>query len=203
MWAGSSITFHCPIPFDTRIERRSVITDIVHKRGASGELVFVTLSHEIHADGALVISEQQDIVYRAAALALPEPLASPAPDPAPVPPPVLIGQMRRLLPDALQLFRFSALTFNAHRIHYDQAYAREEGYAGLVVHGPYIAILLMDLALRSHPGRTVGDFTFRGFRPLIGEAACDLCGKPDGDGMALCCRNAAGIETTTARLTWQ
>jgi 3-methylfumaryl-CoA hydratase len=200
MWAGSTLRFHAAIPLDASIERRSMITDIVHKRGGSGDLVFVTLSHEIYADRALAVTERQDIVYRDAAPAFPD---KPIPDPAPVSPAVTTGQMRRLVPDATQLFRFSALTFNAHRIHYDHAYAREEGYAGLVVHGPYIATLLMDLALRSHPGRTVAGFTFRGIRPLIGEAPCDLTGVPDDGGMQLRCRNEAGMETTTAHLTWQ
>jgi 3-methylfumaryl-CoA hydratase len=203
MWAGCTVRFHTAVPLDTSIERRSLVTDIVHKRGGSGELVFVTLSHEIYADGALAVSERQDIVYRDAAPALSAIPDVPIPDAAAVPPAVTIGQMRRLVPDATQLFRFSALTFNAHRIHYDHGYAREEGYAGLVVHGPYIATLLMDLALRSHPGRTVGGFTFRGSRPLIGEAPCDLGGVPYDGGMELWCRNAAGVETTTARLTWQ
>ena len=200
MWAGSTIRFHMSVALDARIERRSLITDIVHKRGASGDLVFVTLSHEIYANGTIAVSEQQDIVYRDAAPALPD---SPILDRVAVPPAGAVGQMRRLVPDAIQLFRFSALTFNAHRIHYDHAYAREEGYPGLVVHGPYIAILLLDLALRSHPGRMVGGFTFRGLRPLIGEAPCNLGGMPDDDGVTLWCRNDAGVQTTSARLTWQ
>jgi 3-methylfumaryl-CoA hydratase len=200
MWAGSTLRFHTSIPLNTRIERRSLITDVVHKRGGTGDLVFITLSNEIYAGGALAVSERQDIVYRGAAPAI---LGAPIPDPAPNPPAVTIGPMRRLVPDATQLFRFSALTFNAHRIHFDHGYAREEGYAGLVVQGPYIATLLMDLALRSHPGRSVTGFTFRGIRPLIGEAPCDLGGVPDDDGIQLWCRNEAGEETTTARLTWQ
>jgi 3-methylfumaryl-CoA hydratase len=195
MWAASVITFHTPLPIGATIERYSRIVDISYKHGKSGDLVFVTVSHDIAVRGTLCVSERQNIVYRGPheATSIASDRASPA---------RTCASTRRIVTGAPLLFRFSALTYNAHRIHYDHVYAAEEGYTGLVVHGPLIAILLMDLALRGHPGRSVQSFNFRSVRPLIGEAPCDLCGAEIRNGMELWARDEAGHETTTARLTW-
>lgn len=154
MWAGGRLTFHAPVVFGASLRRRSVVTGIDRKQGRLGELVFVTLRHEISGDDALLIEEEQDIVYRAAAAGAVAPRAE---RPAPA-----AGF------DAVQLFRFSALTFNGHRIHFDRDYAtRVEHYPGLVVQGPFVATLLMDHYLRAHPGARIVRFRFEARRSLF------------------------------------
>lgn len=162
MWAGGEIEFLHPIPVGAPISRLSTVQKITPKTGKSGSMVFITLRHEIFADGSLAIVEDQDIVYREPATAAPE--AAPARGAAaPV-----TTDARTIQPDPVLLFRFSALTFNAHRIHYDRDYARDiETYSGLVVHGPLIATLLMDHYLHANPGRHVSRFNFRAQRPLL------------------------------------
>jgi len=165
MWAGSRIEFHAPIRVGAALEKRSTVNSVEDKSGASGAMTFVTLHHEIDADGKLAIREEQDVVYRAASGEAPK-SATPMPAPA---------WQRTVTPDETQLFRFSALTFNAHRIHYDKDYTRGvEGYADLVVQGPYTATLLMDLALRHGP--PPARFSFRARRPHFVGRALNLCG---------------------------
>ena len=181
MWAGSRVEFLSPIAVGAALTRVTTIAAIRPKRGASGELLFVTLRHDIAADDAPAIREEQDIVFREAATgpATPPPPAVPA---APEP----TDAVRTLSPDPVLLFRYSALTFNAHRIHYDRDYARDvEGYAGLVVHGPLIATLLMDHALRE--GFSPRRFAFRAEAPLI-------------DGARLGARDATGRTTMRAEV---
>lgn len=159
MWAGSRLSFPGAIRVGDRIVRRSTISSVKTKEGASGPLVFVTVCHEISAvDGPVAVIDEHDIVYRG--------LEAPA---AKTSTPVEAGQWRRnLAPDAVMLFRFSALTFNGHRIHYDRDYVtREEGYPGLVVHGPLIATLLIDLLRRQMPEAGVASFSFRAVSPLF------------------------------------
>lgn len=196
MWAGSRIAFLAPMPVGAVLSRVTTIDAIKPKRGASGDLLFVTLRHAISANGVPAISEEQDIVFReaagTAAVPAPMPAAPAAPDPA--------DAIRSIVPDAALLFRYSALTFNAHRIHYDRDYARDvEGYAGLVVHGPLIATLLMDHALRS--GFTPSRFAFRAEAPLIDGAPFDLCLARDGDGARLWARDGTGRVTMRANLS--
>jgi len=175
MWAGSRLTFHRPVTIGERIQRNSTIADVQQKRGRTGDLVFVVVRHEIHAGTALAITEEQQIVYRAAAAA---PVGSTAPaDERP-------ADWRRIVhPDPVLLFRYSALTFNGHRIHYDRPYATdEEGYPGLVVHGPLLATLLLDALHAAQPGFAVGTFQFRAQRPLFDTADFVLAGKQATDG---------------------
>jgi 3-methylfumaryl-CoA hydratase len=145
------------------------------KEGRTGPLVFVKVRHEIRGDGRLAINEEHDIVYRD----LPQPgeavtAATPAPDDA--------QWSRRIVPDDVLLFRYSALTFNGHRIHYDRRYVTEvEGYPGLVVHGPLIATLLLDLLRRELPQAEVKAFSFRAVKPLFDIADFQVCGRRDGD----------------------
>jgi len=149
--------------------RRSTIRDVTEKTGTSGRLVFVKLRHVVAANGVDAVTEDQDIVYREAAR---------APSQLPVPDGVrrIAGETRRSEPDATRLFRFSALTFNAHRIHYDRDYARDvEYYPGLVVQGPYIATLLMDHLFRLNPESRISAFRFRSKSPLFDTAPFDLC----------------------------
>ncbi len=187
MWAGGALDFLAPVPLGSPLHRRSTIKDIRHTRGGSGDLIFVTLMHEIFAGDVLAIREQQDIVYRGA--------GGGAPAAGPDMPPGAVTE--RLTADPVRLFRFSALTFNAHRIHYDRDYAvTEEGYGGLVVHGPFIAVLLLDLFRRHRPDAPVHRFTFRGRRPLLDLHPFDLCLS----GNDMWTLDAAGQATMTARV---
>lgn len=203
MWAGGRVEFLAPIAVGAALTRVTTIAAIRPKRGASGDLLFVTLRHDIAADGIAAIREEQDLVYRGPAPA-PSPSNAPAPSPLPdaVPeaPPEPADAVRRIMPDPVLLFRYSALTFNAHRIHYDRDYARdEEGYAGLVVHGPLIATLLMDHLLRAFPGAAPRRFDFRAEAPLIDGAPFDLClARDDDDDVRMWARDAGGRTTMRA-----
>jgi 3-methylfumaryl-CoA hydratase len=168
MWAGSRIAFRAPIEVGSEMTRRTRIQSINMKQGSSGSLAFVTLRHEIVAAGETAIIEEQDIVYREAAGGRPTGVASTAQVETPAG-----AIMTRRSIDPVFLFRFSALTFNAHRIHYDRDFARDiEGYPGLVVHGPLQAMLLIDLYRNTFPRRAITDFTFRAQAPLFeGEEA--------------------------------
>jgi len=159
MWAAGRVDFRAPIPLGAPITRLSTIKDVTAKTGASGEMVFVTVHHAIRADGVLAIEERYDIVYRGMGGAG----GSPAPaEPRPA------DVRRGFTADPIALFRYSALTFNGHRIHYDRDYAGEvEGYPGLIVHGPLQATLLMDLFLRETPGARPRSFEFRARAPLF------------------------------------
>ena len=178
MWAGSRIQWHRPLTIGATATRNSRIVSVTPKRGRSGDLVFVVVRHEISVAAGLALTEEHDIVYRDLAVAPPEPRESPD-EPVPRAAPWL----RRIVPDDVLLFRYSALTFNSHRIHYDRRYATEvEGYPGLVVHGPLLATLLVDLWRREQPEATLSRFEFRALRPLFDTAAFDLCGQPEADG---------------------
>ncbi|WP_278374136.1 acyl-CoA dehydrogenase [Sphingobium xenophagum] len=177
MWAGSRIRFLGDIALDAPISRRSRVIAADFKSGRSGEMLFVTLRHEIAEHGqAEQIVEEQDIVYRQSVSSV-EPFARRTL--------AVEGQdaaVRCVTPDPIMLFRYSALTFNSHRIHYDRDYARDkEGYPGLVVQGPLMATLLMDHLLRTEPRAKVVRFNFRAVSPVFdGEEV--LCGwSADGD----------------------
>jgi len=169
MWAGSRLEFHRPIRVGGKISRVSLISDVTYKEGRSGPLVFVTVRHQISNTGGLAVTEYQDLVFR----------EHPKPgDPVPAIKTRPRAQWQRVIcPDPILLFRYSALTFNAHRIHYDRRYAVEvEGYPGLVVHGPLIATLLLELLHRSCPSAALRRFTFRAIRPLFDTAEFSVCG---------------------------
>ena len=176
MFAGDRVQFHRPLRVGETISRVSRIIDINGKQGRSGVLVFVLVRHEISNRDGLALIEEHDIVYREQ----PKP-ADPAP--APQAPPSGATWVRQVQPDPPLLFRYSALTFNGHRIHYDRTYTTEiEGYPGLVVHGPLIATLLLDLLRRNLPDAGVASFSFRAVRPLFDIAPFSVCGKPASDG---------------------
>lgn len=175
MWAGGRLTFPAPMPVGAALRRTSRILDVRLRDGRQGPLVFVVVRHEITADGRLAVTEEHDIVYREA----PRPGDAQS---APVPPPAAPAWQRTVVPDDVLLFRYSALTFNGHRIHYDRRYVTTvEGYPGLVVHGPLIATLLLDLLRRERPGARVTAFRFRAVRPLFDTAPFTLCGGPADD----------------------
>ncbi|OLC66958.1 MAG: acyl-CoA dehydrogenase [Betaproteobacteria bacterium 13_1_40CM_4_64_4] len=175
MWAGSRIEWHRPLAVGATARRDSRIVSVTPKRGQSGELVFVVVRHEISVAGGLALTEEHDIVYRDLAPADPERRKTPATPPA--------AWTRRIVPDDVLLFRYSALTFNSHRIHYDRRYVTEiEGYPGLVVHGPLLATLLVDLLRRHRPDALLRRFEFRASKPLFDVAPFDVCGRPEDDG---------------------
>jgi 3-methylfumaryl-CoA hydratase len=176
MFAGGRLEFLRPLRVGEEIKRASRIKDVTIKEGRSGTLVFVTVRHEITDAGGAVINEEHDIVYR----------ENPRPDaPAQKPQPAPDGEAfaREIAPDPVLLFRYSALTFNGHRIHYDRSYATEvEGYPGLIVHGPLIATLLVDVLARNQPQARVKRFSFRAVRPLFDINRFKVCGRPEGQG---------------------
>ena len=195
MWAGSRFEFHHPLRIGDQITRATRVLDIKEKSGRSGPLVFVIVRHEISNSAGLAIAEEHDIVYRE----LPAPDADRKRAPGATTASGAAEWTRRIVPDDVLLFRYSALTFNAHRIHYDRRYATEvEGYPGLVVHGPLIATLLMDLLRRHAPASNVARFSFRAVSPLFDTAPFVVCGKPDGNTIQLWAKDSAGNLAMTA-----
>jgi 3-methylfumaryl-CoA hydratase len=178
MWAGSDFVFHAPLLIGDSLRRTSTIADVKEKSGRTGSLIFVKVRHEIRRNGAadVALTEHHNIVYRA------------APQPGDVnPPPQAAPEEsaweRRIVPDDVLLFRYSALTFNGHRIHYDRKYVTKvEGYPGLVVHGPLIATLLMDLLRRQLPDAQVLRFEFKAVRPTFDIHPFSVHGQPSPDG---------------------
>jgi len=198
MWAGGRFEFHHPLRVGQTYTRTSRILDVQQKEGRSGPLIFVIVRHEIAYAEGIALSEEQDIVYRDNATA--DQVGTAATQPAPSD----AAWERVVQPDDVLLFRYSALTFNAHRIHYDRRYATEVGgYPGLVVHGPLIATLLLDLIRRNLPNATVEHFAFRAVNPLFDTEPFVLCGKPESDGktVSLWARDTAGGLATTATAT--
>ena len=196
MWAGGRFTFHQPLRVDQPITRVSTVQDVTVKQGRNGALCFVLVKHEISGPNGMAIVEEHDIVYRD----MPGPNEAPA-----APKPVRQDDVwrRDIQPDDTMLFRYSALTFNSHRIHYDRRYVTgTEGYPGLIVHGPLIATLLMDL-LRRNSDRPVASFRFRAVSPLFDIAAFSVHGVAGGDAVALWARNPDGNLAMEAEATLQ
>lgn len=175
MWAGGRLSFFGPgIRADETVTRVSTIKAISQKSGGSGELVFVTVGHSISGPRGPVLEEEHDIVYRGAEGAAVKPAKAAAVDTREV--------VANTLPDALFLFRYSALTGNGHRIHYDMPYVTGvEGYPGLIVHGPLQATLLAAHAMAQAPGRPLARFSFRGMRPAFAGNALTLHAVLEGD----------------------
>lgn len=183
MWAGGRLRWEAdnPLRLGQEVQRISTIRSVQHKTGRSGELLFVLVEHQFLNHDGLALVEEHDIVYRAA--------ARPG-DPVPPPQqPPLAGQAawsRSIVLDDILLFRYSALTFNGHRIHYDRQYVTQvEGYPGLIVHGPLIATLLLDLLRRQLPGARVVAFDFKALRPTFDLHPFSVHGKPREDGRTI------------------
>ena len=199
MWAGSEFEFRSPIRVGDRLARSSTIDSVRAREGRSGKLVFVRVRHALHCNSAPdpALLEFHDIVYREARRAgESEPPPHSAPTGAP--------WQREIVPDDVLLFRYSALTFNGHRIHYDRRYVTEvEGYPGLVVHGPLIATLLLDLLQRELPGAEVAAFRFRALRPSFDLHPLRLNGalQPDGRSVRLWAQDHEGWLTMDASAT--
>jgi len=172
MWAAGEVEFLTPIHVGESISKRSVIKAIDHKIGRSGALAFVKVHHEYHRRAGLAVRETQELVYRDKPTVGHFRNASSDENPPPI-----AEWQQTISPDPVLLFRFSAVTFNSHRVHYDRDYAvGREGYPGLVVHGPLIAMLLMDLFLRNQPAAEVTHFRFRAQRPLFDIQPFSVCG---------------------------
>lgn len=194
MWAGGRLEFFHPLQVGDQVARMSRIMSVDVKDGRSGPLVFVCIRHEIAGSHGLALTEEHDIVYREA----------PAPG-APMPPPraapTNADASREIVPDPVLLFRYSALTFNGHRIHYDRSYVTDvEGYPGLVVHGPLIATLLMDLATRQAPRSRVSRFEFKALRPIFDIHRFSAHCRVDGNAMSLWASDHEGWLAMNARV---
>jgi 3-methylfumaryl-CoA hydratase len=187
MWAGSRIRFVDDIELGAPLVRTSTVTAATRKAGRSGDMLLVTVRHEIAPSGGKAsIIEDQDIVYREAAVPQVWPGASPRPAEQSVATRSTspTSASREITPDPVMLFRFSALTFNSHRIHYDRDYSMNvEGYPGLVVHAPLTATLLMDHLLREDAGARLHSFGFRAMAPLFDGEPITL--TMDGEGEEL------------------
>ena len=185
MWAGGRLRFERLLRIGENAERESRIADISFKTGRSGSLAFVLVRHTITGDQGARIVEEHDIVYRAAPV---EGVATPPPMPAPA----QAQWSREIGPDPVLLFRYSALTFNGHRIHYDRDFCRSEAYLGLVVHGPLIATLLLDLLHQKLPDAHVSEFSFKAVSPLFDIHSFSLHGRSDGTHATLWALNHQG-----------
>ena len=194
MWAGGAFTFTGDIRIGETVMRRSRIEDVALRQGRSGTLCFVTVLHHIMSDGRDVLTERQDIVYREAQ----SEVKAVAP-----PPPALEGTHRRtVLPSTILLFRYSAMTFNSHRIHYDLDWAREaEGYPGLVVHGPMQATMLVHFA-EALRGARPSRFSFRSLVPLFHTDEMALNAEPEGEALRLWTARPGGPVAMEARAEW-
>lgn len=183
MWAGGRLRWEAgnPLRVGKQVQRVSTIRSVQHKTGRSGELLFVLVEHRFSNQDGLALTEEHDIVYRAA--------ARPGdPEPPPQQPPLAdqAAWSRTIVPDDILLFRYSALTFNGHRIHYDRRYVTQvEGYPGLIVHGPLIATLLLDLLRRQLSGARVVAFDFKALRPTFDLHPFSVHGKPREDGRTI------------------
>ncbi len=196
MWAGSRVEFPRALPLGSAVTRRSTIKSVTEKTGRSGRLAFVTVEH-IMSDGAgPCVVEEHDIVYRAAAekgAALPPGEAAPE----------SAAWTQRIDPDPVLLFRYSALTFNGHRIHYDQPYTtREEGYPGLIVHGPLLATLMVGLVRRERPEARVSHFSFRALRPIFDLRPFTVCGAPQDGRADLWVTDPDGLLAMQGETSW-
>jgi 3-methylfumaryl-CoA hydratase len=179
LWAGSRVTFHQPLHIGDRVERESVIISIDEKQGRSSALVFVTVRHRFTSDAGVAIEEEQDLVYREP----PEPIARSTDGTTTANGADGATWQRTIRPTETLLFRYSALTFNGHRIHYDRRYAQDvEGYAGLVVHGPLVATLLLDLLQTQLPAERIERFEFKAMRPTFDTSDFSVCAAADEAG---------------------
>lgn len=192
MWAAGHLHFHGTFLVGDRVVRRSRIGDISFKEGRSGPLCFVVVHHDYTTERGLVLTERHDIVYRELDAGSPAASAKPAEPP-------MAERSQEIEATPALLFRYSAITFNSHRIHYDRPYClEEENYPGLIVHGPLQATYLLRLAKQMNGGALPRVFSFRGMQPLFDGQSFRLCAAAKDDGTSLWVENAAGHTTMTA-----
>jgi len=196
MWAGGEIEFLQPLRVGDESTRTSRIADVQVKTGSTGTLCFVSVEHSISSPRGIAIRERQDIVYREMTT------STPATAKAPPPPPE--AQHREThVSDPVLLFRYSALTFNGHRIHYDRDYVTKvEGYPGLIFHGPLQATFIIEMAAKLHGGKPPKKFTYRGLQPLFEGSEFSINANETADGMELWTANAEGQPTMKGTAVW-
>jgi 3-methylfumaryl-CoA hydratase len=198
MWAGGELEFIDTLRVGDEATRTSRISDVTMKTGSSGVLCFVSVDHLITTSRGTAIHERQDIVYRDVPTGTPAPAAT-----KPAAPPPSAQHRESHMADPVLLFRYSALTFNGHRIHYDRDYVTKvEGYPGLIFHGPMQAALLVEFAARLHGGTAPKKFSYRGVQPLFEGSEFSINADETGDGMELWTANSAGQPTMKATATW-
>jgi 3-methylfumaryl-CoA hydratase len=198
MFAGERLRFHAPIRIGETLTRETELTDLSVKRGGTGTLVFATVLSRFSGPGGLALEEERRTVFREE---VPPGERNRAPRREAAPSDV--PWRRTIVADPVRLFRFSALTFNSHRIHYDRPWAMDvEGYPGLVVHGPYTSTLLIDFARDESPGRAFASYTTQARAPLFDTAPFELRGRPsaDGRGCELWAVTPDGTVATSARV---
>jgi 3-methylfumaryl-CoA hydratase len=197
MWAGGELQFVDPLRVGDEAKRSSRISDVTLKTGSTGTLCFVSVEHVVTTPRGLAIRERQDIVYRDVSKAQSGPPAQAAP------PPPAAKHRETHVSDPVLLFRYSALTFNGHRIHYDRDYVTKvEGYPGLIFHGPLQAALIVELAARLHGGQPPKKFGYRGMQPLFEGSEFSVNANDGAGGMELWTANAEGQPTMRATATW-
>ncbi len=178
MFAGGRLTFHAPIQVGDALRRETELSDIQLREGGTGTMIFTTVTRRIYTPRGLAVTEEQDTVVREA-VDPSAPVRTPKRDPAPTD----VAWRRTITPDLVTLFRYSALTFNPHRIHYDRTYAmQEEGYPGLVVHGPFSQQCLLDLLRDSAGGKAIRNFSMRARAPLFDTGPVTVIGRPTTEG---------------------
>jgi 3-methylfumaryl-CoA hydratase len=196
MWAGGELEFLEPLRVGDEVTRTSRISDVTMKTGSTGVLCFVSVEHLIATPRGLAIRERQDIVYRDISTTTPSAPAKPSAAPS--------AQHREShMADSVLLFRYSALTFNGHRIHYDRDYVTKvEGYPGLIFHGPMQAALLVEFAAKLHGGAAPKKFSYRGVQPLFEGSEFSINANDTNAGMELWTANSADQPTMKATAVW-
>jgi 3-methylfumaryl-CoA hydratase len=197
MWAGGELEFSDLLRVGDEVKRTSRIADVTMKTGSTGVLCFVSVEHLITTARGTALRERQDIVYRDMASGQQAPPAKPA-----APPPVAKHRESHMS-DPVLLFRYSALTFNGHRIHYDRDYVTKvEGYPGLIFHGPLQASFIVELAAKLHGGTAPKKFSYRGLQPLFEGSEFSVNANDTGAGMELWTANSEGQPTMKGTATW-
>ena len=197
MWAGGEFEFLDTLRVGDEPKRVSRISDVSLKSGSTGTLCFVSVQHEVTTPRGLAIRERQDIVYR-------EMTSTPSAAPAKASPPPPVAKHREThMADPVLLFRYSALTFNGHRIHYDRDYVTKvEGYPGLIFHGPLQAAFIIELAAKLHGGKPPKKFSYRGVQPLFEGSEFSVNANENGEGLDLWTANSQGQPTMKGTATW-
>ena len=196
MWAGGELEFIDTLRVGDEMKRTSRISDVTMKTGSTGPLCFVSVQHEVTTPRGIAIRERQDIVYRDMT-----PSAPAAAKPAAIPP--MAKHRESHMADEVLLFRYSALTFNGHRIHYDRDYVTKvEGYPGLIFHGPMQAAFLVEFAAKLHGGAAPKKFVYRGVQPLFEGSEFSVNANENDAGMELWTANSDGAPTMKGTATW-
>lgn len=197
MWAGGTIKFKKPLKTGTPADKKSTITKIEEKEGKKGKLCFVTIRHQVSASGSVAIDEEQTIVYREESEKGAHPIRT---QPLDIDP----EWRKSTKPDSIQLFRYSALTFNSHRIHYDQDYAREmEGYPNVLVHAPFLVLLMVNAFTSKSDGKVVSEIEYENVGPVYLGEQITICGKTaDNNKTALRIHGPEGKLAVKAKFQW-